>query len=63
VQASSGNTRRHRLNRGADRQAKPAFAGVDPAAVRAWAKGNGVEVSPRGRIKADVIEAFRAAGH
>jgi hypothetical protein len=43
--------------------AKPAFAGVDPAAVRAWAKGNGVEVSPRGRIKADVIEAFRAAGH
>jgi uncharacterized protein (DUF4415 family) len=43
--------------------AKAAFAGVDPAAVRAWAKGNGVEVSPRGRIKADVIEAFRAAGH
>jgi uncharacterized protein (DUF4415 family) len=43
--------------------AKAAFAGVDPAAVRAWAKGNGVKVSPRGRIKADVIEAFRAAGH
>jgi uncharacterized protein (DUF4415 family) len=43
--------------------AKAAFAGVDPAAVRAWAKGNGVEVAPRGRIKADVIEAFRAAGH
>ncbi|MCU1615272.1 MAG: LSR2-like protein [Frankiales bacterium] len=43
--------------------AKPAFAGIDPAAVRAWAKGNGVDVSPRGRIRADVIEAFRAAGH
>ena len=43
--------------------AKAAFAGVDPAAVRAWAKGNGLEVSPRGRIRADVIEAFRAAGH
>jgi len=49
--------------RGAAAPAKPAFAGVDPAAVRAWAKGNGFEVSPRGRIKADVIEAFRAAGH
>jgi hypothetical protein len=39
------------------------FAAVDPAAVRAWAKGKGVDVSPRGRIKADVIEAYRAAGH
>lgn len=36
---------------------------VDPAAVRAWAKGNGVEVSPRGRIKAAVLEAYRAAGN
>jgi hypothetical protein len=43
--------------------AKPAFAGFDPAAVRAWAKGNGIAVSPRGRIKAEVIAAFRAAGH
>jgi len=43
--------------------AKPAFAGVDPAAVRAWAKGKGIDVSPRGRIRADVVEAYRAAGH
>ena len=43
--------------------AKPAFSDVDPAAVRAWAHGNGVAVSPRGRIKADVVAAFRAAGH
>jgi nucleoid-associated protein Lsr2 len=43
--------------------AKPTFAAVDPAAVRAWAKGKGINVSPRGRIKADVIEAYRAAGH
>src|SRR4051812_12538929 len=42
---------------------KPVFTGVDPAAVRAWAKGNGIEVSPRGRLKADVLEAFRAAGN
>lgn len=36
---------------------------IDPAAVRAWAKGQGIDVSPRGRIKADVVERFRAAGH
>ena len=42
---------------------KTAFAEVDPAAVRAWAKGNGVDVSPRGRVKAAVLEAYRAAGN
>jgi hypothetical protein len=35
----------------------------DPAAVRAWAAGQGIKVSPRGRIKADVVEQFRAAGN
>jgi hypothetical protein len=43
--------------------AKPGFSGYDPAAVRAWAAGNGIEVSPRGRIKADVVERYRAAGN
>ena len=42
--------------------AKP-FTGFDPAAVRAWAASNGFTVSARGRIKADVVEAFRAAGN
>jgi hypothetical protein len=42
---------------------KPAYSGYDPAAVRAWAKGQGIVVSPRGRIKADVVERFRAAGN
>jgi hypothetical protein len=36
---------------------------IDPAAVRAWAKSQGIEVSPRGRIKSDVVEQFRAAGN
>jgi hypothetical protein len=36
--------------------------GVDPAAVRAWAKSNGVKVSERGRISGDVIEQYHAAG-
>ena len=30
-------------------------------AIRVWARKNGFEVSDRGRIKADVIEAFEAA--
>ena len=36
---------------------------IDPKAVRAWAEANGVSVSPRGRIKSDVLEQYRAAGH
>ena len=43
--------------------AKAAYAGYDPAAVRAWAAGQGIEVNARGRIKADVVEKFRAAGN
>ena len=43
--------------------AKPAYAGYDPAAVRAWAAGQGIEVNARGRIKAEIVEKFRAAGN
>jgi hypothetical protein len=42
---------------------KPTYAGYDPAAVRAWAAGRGIAVNARGRIKADVVEKFRAAGN
>jgi hypothetical protein len=34
----------------------------DPAKVREWAKGQGIELSARGRISADVIAAYKA-GH
>lgn len=34
---------------------------ADPKQVRAWAEANGVAVSPRGRIKADILEQYRAA--
>lgn len=34
---------------------------VDPKAVRAWAESNGIAVSPRGRIRADVVERYNAA--
>ena len=36
---------------------------IDPKAVRAWAEANNITVSPRGRIKADIVEQYRAAGH
>ncbi len=36
---------------------------VDPKSVRAWASSNGYEVSGRGRIPAEVVEAYRAAGN
>jgi len=42
---------------------EPSSNGVDNAAVRAWAAANGVTVSPRGRIKDEVIQAYRAAGN
>lgn len=32
-------------------------------AVRAWAKANKIDVSPRGRIPQSVVDQFRAAGN
>ena len=32
---------------------------VDGAAVRAWARENGIEVSDRGRIKSEVVERYK----
>lgn len=41
---------------------KPAKAsGVDLAAVRTWALEEGWEVSSRGRIRQEVLDAYRAA--
>ena len=42
---------------------RASYSGYDPAAVRAWANGQGIDVNARGRIKADVLEQFRAAGN
>ncbi len=36
---------------------------VDTKAVRAWAASNGIELSSRGRVPADVVEKYRAAGN
>jgi hypothetical protein len=35
-------------------------SGIDPAAVRAWARANNVKVSERGRISAEVLEQYAA---
>ena len=40
-----------------------ASSDVDTKAVRKWAEANGIEVSARGRIGADVIKKFKAAGN
>jgi hypothetical protein len=41
------------------RRRKPAAA--PPAAVRAWARSNGITVNERGRVSADVLAAYHAA--
>ena len=35
--------------------------GPDPKAVRAWAAENGIEVSPKGKLPASVVEQYLAA--
>ena len=35
----------------------------DPAAVRRWAISQGAEVSARGRVSAELIAAYQAAGN
>ena len=48
---------------GASRTRRRTSGDVDPATVRVWAAENGIEVSPRGRISAQVIEQYQAAGN
>ena len=42
-------------------RAKRTKVNADPKAVRAWAASNGIQVNPRGRIPADVMQKFEAA--
>jgi hypothetical protein len=35
---------------------------VDSKLIRKWAEANGIAVSSRGRIPAEVVEQYRAAG-
>ena len=47
-------------SRGAGRSAA-ASRDYDPKAVRAWAESQGIEVSQRGRVPADLVAKFQAA--
>jgi len=58
--------RRSSLGRGVARRRSaakpvPAASSLDPAAVRSWARDNGYAVNDRGRVAADIVEAYRAA--
>jgi hypothetical protein len=52
--SSAGSSGRRRRGRGSS-------GGIDPAAVRAWARSNNVKVSERGRISAEVLAAYSAS--
>jgi hypothetical protein len=45
----------------AARPVAPPKPAQEAARIRVWAKQNGYEVSPRGRIHREVIEAYRQA--
>jgi hypothetical protein len=54
----AGRKAAHRQALKAPRAASPR---VDRAAVRAWAAGQGLKVSERGRISADVMSRYQAS--
>lgn len=57
---------RKSTSRGAPtRQPKRSSGGsdVDPKAVRAWAAAKGIDINARGRISAEIVEQYKAAGN
>lgn len=58
---STGGRRRSASSGSSASSSGSAKGGTDTAAVRAWARENGYEVSERGRIAADVLAAYEAA--
>jgi hypothetical protein len=52
---------RRTAHRRTAKAARGAGSRIDNAAVRAWAAGQGLKVSERGRISADVISKYEAA--
>jgi hypothetical protein len=57
----AGNRRRTGGRGTAGRGANEASRNYDPKAVRAWAESQGIEVSQRGRVPADLIAKFQEA--
>jgi hypothetical protein len=52
--------RRISRDRGRPATSRPSPPKVDRAAVRAWAKENGLTVSERGRISAEILQRYEA---
>jgi hypothetical protein len=52
-----------KANSGSRRQpaSRPRAAGPNPAAVREWAKSEGMDVKDKGRVPAELIVKFQAA--
>ena len=48
---------------GRTRKTSKSFNDIDSSAVRKWAAANQIELSTRGRIPADIINQYRAAGN
>lgn len=47
----------------ARRTRKPTMSAPSPAGVRAWANAQGIAVSSRGRISAEVLRKYQEAGN
>lgn len=58
--AGSGGANRSSATRGGSARKRPA-RNPEVAAIRAWAKENGHSLSERGRIPADIVDAYNAA--
>jgi len=58
---TSGRSRRGAGQRSTSSSGTAVSGSVDTAAVRAWAKGQGMAVSDRGPVSATVLEAYAAA--
>lgn len=51
-----------RVRHGGGRPARVEVA-PDPRAVRAWASSRGIKLSARGRVPAEIVTQYRAAGN
>ncbi len=61
VSGASRNASRGSGRAGAGRSAEAGVRDYDPKAVRAWAEKQGLEVSQRGRVPAELVTKFQEA--
>lgn len=58
---ASGSSRRGGGRRGGGRSSSGGGAAASANEIRAWAREQGMEVSERGRVRADVLRAYEEA--